>query len=107
MSNFTAFILYPTPTDIDEFEERRNKELMPMLGDYLPDLQAIRIVHITSSPAGEAEFYLMVELMFANMKDLERNFALPGGQKIIDLSHEISTGGAPHVLMGRAESLIE
>ena len=54
-----------------------------------------------------AEFYMLVELMFEKMEDLEKNFALPGGQKIIDLSREISTGRPPHVLMGQAEALIE
>ncbi len=61
MVKFVA--LYKKPADVDAFETHY-REIHAPLARKIPGLQKLEISHMTGSPAGEPNFYMMAELYF-------------------------------------------
>jgi len=97
-------VLYPTPTDVQKFDRRYEREHLPMGKENLLGATGLASYHILGSPAGKSPFARLTEVSFPSMKALQECAALPGAQKTMANAVEISTGGAPHFLIVEEEN---
>jgi uncharacterized protein (TIGR02118 family) len=96
-------VLYPTPTNPDEFDRRYEREHLPMGKAALIGATALASYRIVGSPAGKSPFARLTEVSFPSVKAVQECAALPGAQKTLAHAVEISTGGAPHFMVVEQE----
>ena len=92
-------VLYPLPSDVVTFERRYKAEHAPMVMEKIPGLKKFVAAEVVGSPAGKAPYQRVAELYFDSMESLQAAIASPGGQTTVAHAMEISTGGAPVVLV--------
>jgi uncharacterized protein (TIGR02118 family) len=92
-------VLYPTPTDPEQFDRRYVRDHLPMGKANLIGATGLASYRILGSPAGKSPFARLTEVSFPTMKALQECAALPGAQKTLANAVEISTGGAPHFMI--------
>ena len=92
-------VLYPPPTDVSTFERRYHAEHAPMVVGKVPGLKKFLAAEVLGTPAGAAPYQRVAELYFDSMQSLQAAMASPGGQAAVAHAVEISTGGAPVVLI--------
>ena len=92
-------VLYPPPVDPAEFERRYHSEHAPMVTDTIPGLKKFVAARVLGAPAGEAPYQRVAELYFDSTESLQAAMASPEGQAAVAHAGEISTGGAPVVLI--------
>lgn len=92
-------VLYPTPTDPEQFDRRYEQEHLPMGKANLAGATGLASYRILGSAAGKSPFARMTEVSFPSMKAVQDCAARPGAQKTMANAVEISTGGAPHFMI--------
>jgi uncharacterized protein (TIGR02118 family) len=92
-------VLYPPPTDATTFERRYHAEHAPMVMAKVPGLKKFVASQVLGSPFGTPPYQRVAELYFESMEALQAAMASPGGQATVGHAMEISTGGAPVVLI--------
>ena len=93
-------VLYPPPADVAEFERRYQSEHAPMVLEKIPGLKKFFAAQVLGTPMGGAAPYQRVaELYFDSMASLQAAMTSAGGQATVAHALEISTGGAPVVLI--------
>jgi len=92
-------VLYPPPPDLATFERRYKAEHAPMVME-IPGLKKFVAANVVGAPAGKPPYQRLAELYFDSMESLQAAIASPGGQKAVAHAMEISTGGAPVVMIG-------
>jgi uncharacterized protein (TIGR02118 family) len=70
-----------------------------MVLQKIPGLKKFLAAEVLGSPAGAAPYQRVAELYFDSMQALQAGIASPGGQATVAHAVEISTGGAPVVLI--------
>lgn len=99
-------VMYPQPTNLDEFEQRYANEHFPMAVDKLAGKTRFVASLVTSSVGGHpAPFHRIAEIYFPSMQDLEDCLNSAGGQETAAHAVEISTGGMPTFLIAEVGSL--
>ena len=93
-------VLYPPPSDVATFERRYRAEHVPMVMEKIPGLKKFVAAQVVGSPAGAPPYQRVAELYFDSMEALQGAVASAGGQAAVAHAMEISTGGAPVVLIG-------
>src|SRR3954452_20832 len=93
-------VLYPPPVDVAAFERRYHSEHAPMVVGQIPGLKKFVAAQVLGTPAGAAPYQRMAELYFDSIESLQAAMASPAGQAAVAHAMEISTGGAPVVLIG-------
>ena len=98
-------VIYPTPDDVDLFEQRYAQEHVPMAVEKLAGKTRFVASLIKASVGQEqAPFHRIAEVYFPSMQDLETCLNSPGGQETAQHAVDISTGGAPLFLIAEVES---
>jgi uncharacterized protein (TIGR02118 family) len=92
-------VLYPTPTDSDQFDRRYEREHLPMGKENLVGATGLASHRVLGSPAGKSPFAMLTEVTFPSLKALQDCAATTGAQKTLANAVEISTGGAPHFMI--------
>jgi uncharacterized protein (TIGR02118 family) len=92
-------VLYPPPVDVAAFERRYHSEHAPMVVQKIPGLKKFVASKVLGAPAGTPPFQRVAELYFDSMESLQAGMASAGGQAAVAHAAEISTGGAPVVLI--------
>jgi len=92
-------VLYPPPADVATFERRYRSEHGPMVVRQIPGLKKFVAAQVVGTPAGAAPYQRVAELYFDSIESLQAAMASPGGQATVAHAAEISTGGAPVVLI--------
>ena len=92
-------VLYPMPVDVATFETRYIQEHVPMVFQKIPGLQKFVAARVVAAPAGPAPYQRVAELYFDTMGALQAAVESAGGQEAVAHAVEISTGGAPVVLI--------
>jgi len=92
-------VLYPTPTDPEQFDRRYQQEHLPMGKASLFGATGLASHRIIASPAGKSPFARLTEVSFPSLKALQECAAQPGAQKTMAHAVEISSGGAPHFMI--------
>ena len=96
-------VLYPTPTDPQQFDRRYEREHLPMGKAALFGATSLASHRILGSPTGKSPFARLTEVSFPTLKALQECAALPGAQKTLAHAVEISTGGAPQFMIMEQE----
>ncbi len=96
-------VLYPTPTDPEQFDQRYEREHLPMGKANLRGATGLASYRILGSPAGKSPFSRLTAVTFPSMKAAQETAALPGAQKTLANAVEISSGGAPHFMLVEEE----
>ena len=96
-------VLYPIPTDSEQFDKRYELEHLPMGKATLIGATALASHRIIGSPAGKSPFARLTEVTFPSLKALQECATRPGAQKTMANAVEISTGGAPHFMIVEQE----
>jgi uncharacterized protein (TIGR02118 family) len=94
-------VLYPPPADVSTFEQRYHSEHAPMVIEKIPGLKKFVAAQVLGTPVGKAPYQRVAELYFDSMEALQAAMASPGGQTTVAHAMEISTGGAPVVLIAQ------
>src|SRR5690348_7267527 len=92
-------VLYPPPADVATFERRYTSEHTPMVLTKIPGLKRFVAANVIGSPAGKPPYQRVAELYFDSIESLQAAMDSPGGQTTVAHAMEISTGGAPIVLI--------
>jgi uncharacterized protein (TIGR02118 family) len=92
-------VIYPTPADPSEFERRYQSEHLPMVHGKIPGLKKFVAARVLGTPTGAAPYQRVAELCFDSLDALQAAMASPEGQAAVAHAMEISTGGAPMVLI--------
>jgi uncharacterized protein (TIGR02118 family) len=77
MTKFVVMFRYPS--EMDAFENAYTDFLA--LVERMPDIQRRQVVHPTGSPQGEAPFYRVLELYFADEVTMRQALMSPVGQE--------------------------
>jgi len=105
MKTAKLIVMYPTPTDIEIFEQRYAEEHVPMAVEKLAGKTRFVASLIISSPGNQqAPFHRIAEVYFPSMQALEACLNSPGGQETAAHAVAISSGGAPVFLTAEVES---
>jgi uncharacterized protein (TIGR02118 family) len=92
-------VLYPPPADVTAFERRYLLEHAPMVLQEIPGLKKFLAARVLGTPSGPAPYQRVAELYFDSIESLQAAMASAGGQATVAHAVEISTGGAPIVLI--------
>ena len=103
MINLT--VLYPQPTDVDQFESDYTDHLNLFHEKTgLPnDAKPYTVTRFVSGPEGQPDYYLMFSLPFDSAEALESAMSSSGMQDMAADANRISSGGAPTVLIGHSK----
>jgi len=71
--------LYKKPANVEEFDDKYFNTHLP-LAAKMPGVKKVEVARITGSPAGESEYYLMAEVYYDSMEDLQASMASPEGR---------------------------
>ena len=97
-------VLYPPPVDPSAFEHRYTVEHVPMVFGQIPGLKKFVAARVIGAPAGPAPYQRVAELYFDSTEALQAAIASAGGQATVAHAMEISTGGAPVVLIAEDDT---
>jgi uncharacterized protein (TIGR02118 family) len=70
-----------------------------MVVQKIPGLKKFLAAQVLGAPTGAAPYQRVAELYFDSIESLQAAMASPGGQAAVAHAMEISTGGAPVVLI--------
>ena len=96
-------VLYPTPSNPEQFENRYEGEHLPMGKENLIGASGLASYRVLGSPTGKSPFARMTAVTFPTLKALQDCTALPGAKKTIAHAVEISTGGVPTFMIVEEE----
>lgn len=104
MKTAKLIVMYPQPTNLDEFEQRYANEHVPMAVEKLAGKTRFVASLITNCVGGTpAPFHRIAEVYFPSMQALEACLNSAGGKETAEHAIEISTGGAPVFLIAEVE----
>src|SRR5213078_4321224 len=104
MASVKLIVLYPRPKDIDSFEQKYQKEHVPMAVEKLAGKTKLVATKVVASPQGTPHFYRIAEVHFPSMEALQTCAASDGGKRTLEHAVSISSGGAPTFLIAEEES---
>jgi uncharacterized protein (TIGR02118 family) len=98
-------VLYPTPTDVEEFDRAYTQEHAPMVNEKVPNVTRWTASKVVDTPTGDTPpYHLVAELYFASLDDLQEALGTEGGQETAAHAVSISTGGPPILLVSEEET---
>lgn len=90
-------VLYPPPTDSSAFESIYREEHIPLVHAQMPGLRRLEAARVVNARTGP--FHWVAELHFETMAALQDAMQSAGGQRTAGHALQISTGGAPTILV--------
>ena len=99
-------VLYPPPVDAATFERRYSAEHVPMVFEKIPGLRKFVAARVIGTPSGAAPYQRVAELYFDSLDALQSALGSAGTQAAVAHAVEISTGGAPLVLIAEDDKPI-
>lgn len=94
-------VLYPVPVDPATFERRYREEHVPLVEGKIPGLKKFVAARVLGTPTGAAPYQRVAELYFDSLESLKEAMTSAQGQAAVAHATEISTGGAPVVLIAQ------
>lgn len=99
-------VIYPRPTDEEEFERVYHNEHLPLAEEKLKGMTRLVATKVLRSPQGKVAAYRIAEVHFSSMDDLNKCVESEGGQQVIAHAAKISTGGPPILLVCEEQSKV-
>ncbi len=105
MSEIKLVVIYPTPTNVDEFERLYTDEHLPFAGARLFGQTKAMVTTMVSTPdGGEPPFYKMFEAYFPSQEDFEKWATSSGAEDTVKHAVDISTAtGTKPIMMVATE----
>ncbi|MDN4504378.1 EthD family reductase [Alteromonadaceae bacterium BrNp21-10] len=102
MSEVKLMVLYPQPTDTEQFanDYKAHVALLHQKMNIPTEARPYQITTFLPSPTGDAAFYHMFSMPFPSIEVLQQTMGTPEMQEIAADAVRISSGGAPVVLVG-------
>jgi len=104
MANVKLIVMYPRPKDINAFEKLYQTEHVPMAVEKLKGKTKLVASKIVASPQGTPPFYRIAEVHFPSMEALQACAASQDGKATLGHAAQISSGGAPVIMIAEEES---
>ena len=102
MAEVKLFVLYPYPTDIDQFN-RDYQEHLKLLRKkmQIPEhVQPYEVTRFVEMPQGRPIYYQMFTMPFPSAQALQQAMSTQEMQEVAGDAARISSGGAPVILVG-------
>lgn len=99
MSAVKLMVIYPRPTNINDFEKIYTEQHVPMAVKELVGKTKIVASKVLASPQGVAPFYRIAEIYFPTMEALQACADSEGGKQTLAHAVKISSGGEPIFLI--------
>ena len=105
MAAAKLIVIYPTPANVETFENAYSAEHLPMAAPIFEAAGATKVVLtlISGAPSAPAPFHRIAEIHFASMQALNACAASQGGRDALADAARISNGGPPIVLVATEE----
>lgn len=97
----TLVVLYPTPTNLADFDRRYQDEHVRLVKSHLgmAKFRSHPVLGAVGGAGGTPPYYMMVELEFDSATNMEKALQSTGGQATAAHAAEISSGGPPVMLI--------
>lgn len=92
-------VLYPPPTDVVAFERAYAEEHTPLVRAQLAGVRRLDAGRVVRGELGIPPYHWMAELHFDSLEALTAATSSAGGQRLAGHARQISTGGAPLMLV--------
>ncbi len=92
-------VLYPPPTDVAAFEKAYTEEHAPLVRAQLAGVRQFVAGRVVRAERGTAPYHWLAEFHFDSMAALTEATTSAGGQRLAGHARQISTGGAPVMLV--------
>ena len=99
MPSYKVVVLYPRPTDVEEFERAYVNEHMQLAQEKIINKTKMVFSKVLAAPDGEPKFYRVAELYFPSIEAIQQSFASPSSQEAAADVIRLSTGGPPVFLI--------
>lgn len=106
VSSVKAVVIYPRPKDEDQFERVFKDEHLPLVEAKLKGMTRLVTTKVLSSPLGKVQIYRITELHFSSVNDITKCLESDAGKEVIAHAQQISTGGAPIVLVCEEQATV-
>ena len=106
MTGVKIVVIYPHPADEKAFEREWTEKHKPLVEEKLKGMTRFVATRVLSSPQGRVTAYRIAEAHFSNVNELNKCLESEGGKEVLAHATEMSTGGAPIVLLCEEESFI-
>ena len=88
-------VLYPTPSDAQDFEKTYREEHEPLVRAQLGGITRLATTRIAGIGSDSAPYHSMAELHFDTMDALRKALTSDGGLRTGSHARQISSGGPP------------
>ena len=105
MAGVKLVVIYPQPTDVEQFEKLYTEEHIPMAIEKLAGKTKLVATKVMDAPRGTPAFYRIAEIHFPSLEALNACTASQAGQETIAHAESISTGGEPIFLVAEEQVL--
>jgi uncharacterized protein (TIGR02118 family) len=106
MAEVKLVVIYPRPTDVEEFEHLYVTEHLPLAKEKIKGVTKFVATKAVGTPDGQpVPFYRIAELYFPSIEALKEAAASAGGQEAVAHAISISTGGTPIILIAEEQSM--
>jgi len=92
-------ILYPNPTDPDDFDRAYRDEHLPYAGPRLAGATGVATKRVVGPAFAPPPYHLMSDVSFPDIDALKACATSADGQEALRHAASISSGGAPLVLV--------
>ena len=107
MAGVKLIVMYPRPLDIDAFEKLYQEEHVPMAVEKLSGKTKLVTTRVVATPDGTPPpFYRIAEVHFPSLETLQACAQSEGGKETVAHAVEISSGGAPTVLLAEEQTFL-
>lgn len=106
MAGAKVIVLYPTPTDVNAFEQAYAREHVPMVTPQnFKGMTKFVAARILGTPDGSPPpFHRVAELHFPSLEALQAAAGAAPAQPVVAHAVQISSGGRPVFLVAEEES---
>lgn len=91
-------VLYPKPTDAQEFDRAYRDEHLPLAGPKLEGATGVATKRVIGPAFAPPPYHLISAVSFPNIEALKTCAMSSGGKEALAHAASISTGGAPMVI---------
>jgi len=106
MAEIKLVVIYPRPSDPEEFERLYLNEHMPLAKEKIKGVTKFVATKIVGTPDGQPGPYQRIaELHFPSVEALKAAATSAGGQEAVAHAISISTGGTPIILIAEEETI--
>jgi uncharacterized protein (TIGR02118 family) len=100
-------VIYPYPTDVEEFEKVYMDEHIPMAEEKIKGMSKFTMTRVIgAADGGKPPFYRIAELYFPSMEALQEAASTEDAQATVAHAVSISTGGQPYFLVAEDETSV-